>query len=254
MRHTVLVADDELNALSYLERYVESHNSLELIGSLKNGQEVINFCQLRVPDIILMDIEMPGISGVEAARELVRMDLHPFIIFITAYNEYAVAAFELAAFSYILKPFVYKDLDIVIRRALDQFEIIEKATFNSQIERLWESHRKTSWSGMQSITFKEKGLIKEVKFDEVLYIKSDSELLRFITQKSIHTRRLTIKTIISQLPPYFRQVHRSYLINEERIQSWKYLRNSTYEFQLLNGDKIVSSRSFQPEIRSWLKD
>lgn len=251
MKRSVLLADDEPAARDYLTRLLNKLDYIEVIGAKKNGQEVLDFCQTLKPDILLLDIEMPGVDGMTAARKLSGKLKKTVIVFITAYDQYAIQAFDQAAVGYLLKPFDEKGLLKVLDRAIEQLNIKDKADFTEQMNALWNQLDRQPTTTIQTFEIKEKGLIQKVRVDDILFVASESEYARLIAKQKDYLQRLSIKTLDQQLPDYFHRIHRSYLINKNHIASWKYA-NGKFHFTLSNGEKISSSRSYKEKISSWL--
>ncbi|MTI37911.1 LytR/AlgR family response regulator transcription factor, partial [Fulvivirga lutimaris] len=173
---------------------------------------------------------------------------------ITAYDQHAVKAFELEAIGYLLKPFSLEEFTKVINKAKQQIEMHQKVMFNERIEHLWQRMKKTAPEYLEHIEIKEKGLIKQINIIEVCCIVSDSEYIQIQTLKNNYLYRQSLEIISNQLPPHFRRVHRSNIINVQKIKTWKYLNNGTYQFELTNHTTLKSSRSYQESIKKWLSE
>ena len=250
----MIIADDEPNAREYLVQLINEMPSLKLMGAYKNGAEVIQFCKTMVPDIILLDIEMPGINGIDTARKLMQMNPNCLILFITAYDHYAIAAFELMAIGYLLKPFSTNEFEKVINRAEQMLQDRDKLQFQERIERLWKHYHSPKKTFLKTIEIKEKGLIVTVQVSDILFIKSDSEYVQITTHKGTYLQRQSLTLLLDQLPDHFHRIHRSYILNSDKIQSWRYLVNGTFQFQLAQDFSIRSSRSYQNSINDWLRN
>lgn len=251
MKYSVLIADDEANARNYLSRLVERDERLHLLGTKTNGLEVMQFCKTLAPDILLLDIEMPGMNGLEAARKVMKTNPNCLIVFTTAYNEYAISAFELEAIGYLLKPFTNDDFGSVMDRSIKLLEVREKAKFNDQIERLWEKMRIPERVYLESLEIKDRGLVQSVRVEDIFYIKSSSEYAELVTASNSHLYRISLDMLSQQLPPYFHRIHRSYLINNQHVMKCQYQNNGTYDFRFPNDEVLTSSRSYQEAIRAF---
>lgn len=252
MMITTLIADDEPHALAYLSRLVEAHPDLQLLGSLKNGREVVSYCQHLSPGLLLLDIEMPGLDGLEVARKVLKRHPESQVVFITAYDQYAIDAFEVEAVGYLLKPFDESSFRKVIKRASDQVQLQQKVQFGARVERLWHRLRTDQASHLEKIEIKQKGLVENVLVKDIIMIRADSECVRILTKNQTFIERISLRLLSEQLPPFFHRVHRSVIINSHLIQSWKYLQNGTFRFELSDGQEVRSSRSYLSDIREWL--
>lgn len=254
MSYSVLIADDEPHARAHLQRLVENAPELKFLGAYANGNEVLKYCKTLSPDIILLDIEMPGLNGIDTAHQLAQRNNNSLIIFITAYDQHAVKAFELEAIGYLLKPFSVDDFAKVINKAAQQIEMHQKIKFNERIEQLWERMRKPATEFLEHLEIKDKGLIKRINIADISCVLSDSEYIQVCTLNHNYLYRQSLELIGNQLPPHFKRIHRSHIVNIQKIKSWKYLNNGTYQFELTNNTTLKSSRSYQDSIKQWLSD
>ncbi|MDW3190985.1 MAG: LytTR family DNA-binding domain-containing protein [Cytophagales bacterium] len=252
MIRTVLIADDEPNAREYLTRLISKRDDLKLLGAMKNGQEVLNFCQTMMPDILILDIEMPGVNGLEVARMLTRKSIKTTIIFSTAFDQYAIDAFNVAAIGYLLKPYGQQQLNQVIDRSLAQLMTQDRAEFSKKIQSVWEQLERKPNDHLQAIEIKEKGLIRTIPAEELIQLEADSEYVKLHTHQSVFLHRTALSLLEKQLPPYFRRVHRSFIINTNHMTSYKYLGENRFEFTMTNKMKVTSSRSYREAINQWL--
>lgn len=243
MRLSILTADDEPHARRHITQLLSKDDDVEVIYECKNGTEVLNFLSTKEPDIIFLDINMPGISGIEVASKL--KSTNSLIIFSTAYDEYALKAFELEAFDYLLKPFGEKRFKEVLNRAKLAIEKTRQATFSQKFADLYKDYNQTIAPHLTKFIIKEKGFEKTIKVNEILYLEASAvyAILHINTKKVLY--RASLNLLEQQLPPNFIRVHRSYIINENFIKSCKYLNNSTYMIIMKNEDKIISSRKYK---------
>ena len=137
MTYTVLVVDDEPHARRFLSSMLKKDSSFQLLGECANGKEAINFCKTQTPDIIFLDIQMPGMTGLEVAFQLRK--INSLIIFSTAYDQYAIQAFEVEALDYLIKPFTDKRFNEVLNRAKDMIELNQRKVFSERVERLFKN-------------------------------------------------------------------------------------------------------------------
>jgi two-component system, LytTR family, response regulator len=254
MKYSVLIADDESNARNYLSRVVDEYEQFQLLGAKSNGLEVVKYCQTLMPDVLLLDIEMPGLNGIDTARKIMKMNSKCLIIFTTAYNQYAISAFEIEAIGYLLKPFSKEEFSKVADRSVQILETREKANFNDQIERLWEKMRKPNPIHLSVIEIKNRGFVEKIKVDDIQYIQSSSEYVELVTASEKHLYRISLDQLSEQLPPFFHRIHRSFIINNNYVKRCQYLNNGTFQFQFEKHDSLTSSRSYQEDIQEFRSD
>tara|TARA_R110001592_G_scaffold63230_1_gene193563 strand:+ start:2158 stop:2928 length:771 start_codon:yes stop_codon:yes gene_type:complete len=254
MKYTVLIVDDEPNAREYLKALISENKELELCGTCTTGNEAIEFCKTLQPDFIFLDIQMPGKSGIATAQVLHAKKTPPIIVFTTAYDQYAIQAFEVEAIGYLLKPFSIDQFTNTVKKAIAQKETTKKAQFNDRMNQLFEKYDETSPASITEFIIYEKGLETRLDIEDIEYIVSDSEYVNLHTKSRKYLKRLTLEMLTRQLPPYFIRIHRSIIINSARMTGWSYLNNGTYSFRFSDGEKLKSSRSYQKAIQGALSD
>jgi len=246
MRLSVLTADDEPHARRYIKKLLAQDDDIEVIYECKNGREVLNFLKTKVPSIIFLDINMPGISGVEVAARL--KETASIIIFSTAYDQYALKAFEVEAFDYLLKPFDSKRFYDVLQRAKLTVERVQKASFSDKLTGLYTEYHQSMTPHVTEFVVKEKGFERSIHIDEVLYVEASAVYAVLHLEKGNVLYRAALNLLEQQLPANFMRIHRSYIINCDFIASSKYLNNSTYLITMKNEAVIISSRKYKDSI------
>lgn len=252
MRLSILIADDEPHARRYIKELLSKDLDVEVIYECKNGQEVLSFLKNKIPSIIFLDINMPGISGVEVASKL--KSTASLIIFSTAYEQYALKAFEVEAFDYLLKPYGDKRFFDVLHRAKLTLERIEQATFGEKFTELYKEHHQTTSPHLTEFVVKEKGFKRVIHINEILYMEANTiyAVLHLNNDRVLY--RAALNLLEQQLPTNFMRIHRSYLINNSFIKRSKYLNNSTYMITMQNDDVIISSRKYKDILSKRLGD
>lgn len=251
-RLSVLTADDEPHARRFIKALLSENSDVEVIYECRNGKEVLDFLRHKEPDMIFLDINMPGISGVEVAEKL--KDSNSLIIFSTAYDEYALKAFELQAFDYLLKPFDHKRFFEVFERAKAHIARDQQAAFSEKFASLYQDYQESVSPHLTEFKISEKGFERIIGIHEVLYIEASSVYALLHMEEKTGVYRMSLQMLEQQLPPHFIRIHRSFIINTERVKHVKYLNNSTYAITLENGDVIVSSRKYKSSVMDKLSN
>lgn len=252
MRATLIIVDDEPHARRYIRSLLLKDIEIEILGECKNGREALEFISVHKPNIVLLDIEMPGITGIEVANQL--MSSNSIVIFTTAYNQYALKAFEVEAFNYLLKPFDEKRFYDVINRAKSIIQLNQQAKFNSTIMQLFKDFSKSQSPQLTEFKIKDKGLERVIKISEVVYLEARSVYVIIHTNDKDILYRAALNLLEQQLPSNFLRIHRSIIINLNQVEKYKYLNNNTFEFLLNNEQKVTSSRSYKNQISNKLVD
>jgi len=215
--YKVLIVDDEFLARKLLQGYVQKMPNLELVGTAQNSFEAFSFIKDHPIDILLLDIHMPDLNGIELARTLKNV---PVIIFTTAYSEYALESYEVSATDYLLKP-------ITLPRFLQAIEKAERVLANrtvtaTQPEKEPEQPQEASpipkggeGAGPSSfIMVKADYRLYKINFDDLLYIEGQHEYVSFYTKGKRITALYSLKALEEQLPPErFVRVHKSYIVS-----------------------------------------
>ena len=247
MSYSVAIVDDEVHARNYLREILGQFTELNIIAEFGNGIDLIDYCQNHTVDLIFLDIEMPGINGIQAASSLLELQASPFVIFTTAYEEYAISAFEVEAIGYVLKPYQKDDLEV----AFERFKKMQGKDFSEQLKNAQQISERTT-ENLEYMIFNERGLEHKVWLEHVLYFASDSEYVKVYLKDGFKMKRLALRWIETKLSYPFIRIHRSHLINFKQVQDWKYLNNNTYSFTFSNGQQLTSSRSYFESIKKFL--
>lgn len=221
-RLTVLVVDDERLARAEIRRHVDRHRELEWIGEASRAAEARGLIQLRPPDILLLDVQMPGESGFELLESLDRV---PAVIFTTAYPQYAAAAFEVDALDYLVKPVREERFDRAVDKLRSKFMIRDQS--------------------MSSTIFAREGdRCYFIQTDQITWIESSGNYARiYFNQQKVLVRR-SLNQLEQSLPgTHFFRIHRNAIINTHFIQQLKPQPDGRLELYLKSGEQfLVSSR------------
>ena len=206
----VLVADDELPARGELKYELSSIPNVKIMGECANGKEVLAYLKAHPNvDILFLDIEMPIMNGLECAGEILKMDLPLKIVFATGYSQFALQAFDLEAFDYILKPYSETRIRRTIERLRDSLSLRRSDTVPGEV---------TVYSQKVSIQTKDKTLMISPSREIVLVSTEKSDRSLFYTTGGIVESRMTLRDIESLLTPLgFFRTHKGYIVNLSMI-------------------------------------
>ncbi|MCV2368796.1 LytR/AlgR family response regulator transcription factor [Roseateles oligotrophus] len=210
-----LIADDEPHLAQYLKQQLaECWPELQIVAVAKNGIEAAEQINALQPDIAFLDIQMPGLTGLEVAQGI---EGDTRVVFVTAYDEYAVEAFDAAALDYLLKPLKTERLKNCVARikaALDKPPAADPSRLLEAIQRLMPGARETTQPRLRFIRATSGDLMHQVPVGDVLFFYADDKYTVVKTANGEHLIRTTITDLAAQLDPeQFWQVHRSTLIN-----------------------------------------
>jgi DNA-binding LytR/AlgR family response regulator len=234
MRLRTIIIDDEPIALAKLKSYTEKTPTLELVGEFQSGFDALEFLTNNSVDLIISDINMPDMTGLEFVRSLSNP---PMIIFITAHPQYAVESYKVSAIDYLLKPYDFADFSNSIKKALTHYEIQHKNTPAPQN------------AEPETIFIKTDTRYVRITLSEIIYIKGYGEYLRIYTQgkETPLTTLSSFAAIKEHLSEDFLQVHRSYIVNMNQVMQIE--RNRI----LIDRDTIIPiGESFKPAFQEYL--
>jgi two-component system response regulator LytT len=249
-----IIVDDEQLALEELNFLLDSIPEVKVIGQGRNGIEAIRLVEELEPDLLFLDIEMPGLNGFKVVEQLAKRDELPQIIFVTAYDQYAVQAFEVNAVDYILKPVEKLRLEKAVQRARKQLE--SEAVVNYRIKNLLNMI-KPSGQKRSKLLVKDKNRNILVDSEDVIFANVSDGVISVATKEITgEANYRTLEDLHEDLDPdVFWRVHRSYLVNINKIKEVVPWFNRT--LQLKMGDKketeIPVSRSHSRRLREFLK-
>jgi DNA-binding LytR/AlgR family response regulator len=239
---TALIADDEPLLLNYLcDRLAQLWPELELVATARNGVEALSLVHQHKPDFAFLDIRMPGLSGLQVAESL----HHTRAVFVTAFDEYAVAAFERAAADYLLKPVSDERLKKCIDRLRQQRQP-DPALLAQCLAGLQPDKNQLQWFhvGLANQT-------RLVALDEVLFFQSSDKYTELVTTHERHVIRTPLKELIRQLDSrWYAQVHRSYIVSLKAVHFVEKDLFGRYHIHLKeHADVLPLSRSFAAQFK-----
>ena len=241
----VIIADDERPAREFLKAVLREFEDVELVGEAENGADAIELIKAVKPDLALLDLQMPEISGLEVVRLLHKSQM-PLVAFITAFDQYAVEAFELNAVDYLLKPIERSRLQFTISRAVERLEQADwRSVETEKLKNVIHSYDDAARSGIiDRIPVRKREEIFLIPVDEIGSIIADGELLRITTNDNQkYNINFRLKDLEMRLDARkFVRLSRGALVNLDEITSVSPMPGGTYQIFLKNGQEIASSR------------
>lgn len=240
----VVIADDERPARSLLLAMLRTFDDVEVVGEARDGTEAVALIEAKKPDLALLDFQMPEVGGLDVVRLLRRKQM-PMIAFVTAYDEYAVQAFEMNAVDYLLKPVEAARLRETIGRAIDRLDRddarLEHAAGVRAALRAYES---AAAAPLQRIPVRKRSEIVLVPVEQVASIVADGELLHLTTARGErHTITYRLKELESRLDPeMFVRLSRGILANISMVTKATPMPGGIYVLTLTNGQELQASR------------
>jgi two-component system response regulator AlgR len=236
----ILIVDDESLARARLSRFIETANLGTVLGEAQNGIEAIAAVEKLGPDVVLMDIQMPGMDGIEAAQHLSQLDTPPAVIFTTAYDEYALQAFDVQAVGYLLKPVRAEDL----KTALSKIKKLNKV----QTKALQEGHRRSH------ISAKTHQGLELIPIENIVLFRADHKYISAFHKMGELLIDEPLKDLEEEFEGEFVRVHRNALVSVKSIVGFEKLDDGGYALRLNGFDELVPiSRRHVAGVRKLVK-
>lgn len=264
-----IVVDDEPLARRLMVSFLEEIADIDVVAECANGREAIDKVLELAPDLMFLDIMMPGLNGFEVIKKL-QPELLPMVIFCTAFERYALDAFEVHAVDYIVKPLDQQRLQLAVKRAQARFQeemhsgtsksallgaIDDISSKVSEREPLGEKADSiTALAGLEKkITIKDRDSIKLIKVGNIAWIDAAGDYMCVHADGETHIMRCTMKQLLEDLDEtVFKRVHRSTIVNLRFIEEVIPHTKGEYFLRIENGEKIKVSRNYRDSIKSFL--
>lgn len=244
-----LIVDDEPLARRTIRDLLSGDTEIEITGECGSGHEAVDFIRRQPPDILILDIQMPGMNGFEV---LARIDHGriPAIVFITAFDQYALKAFEVHAMDYLLKPFTDERFSETMRQAKSHVELREMNRLSQSLRDLLDEYARAETGALKRKSFLTRFMIKTgsrvvfVNASDVDWITADNYYIKLHVNGKSHLLRISMNELEEKLDPKrFLRIHRSTIINFDRVKELHQNPNGEYIVVLKNGTELKLSRS-----------
>ncbi len=238
-----LVADDEVLARQKLRQLLRDIPDVEIVGECASASETVELVRLTRPALLFLDIRMPGMDGFDVVGTIESEDVPmPAIVFTTAYDQYALRAFEIHAVDYLLKPFTAERLSSAIQRVRERLAAGGNAS---------RANGKPNESGAFTtrIVFKSRGRILFLPVSEIRWIGAEENYVRLSTERETHLLRETMAHLEQRLDPQqFLRVHRSFIVNLHYVKEVRNEHDGESSVIMVDGQRIAMSRTYKSRI------
>jgi two-component system response regulator AlgR len=239
----VLIADDEPLARERLAALLAELGGHRVVGQVGDGRSVLDACQPSAPDVVLLDIEMPGMDGLEAARHLATLEAPPAVVFCTAYDEHALAAFEAAAVDYLLKPVRLERLGAALQRAAER-----RAGRQKLPAPLPPGRARTH------LAARLRGSLRLIPIGEIRYLQADEKYVVVHHARGEDLVEDSLKSLEAEFAGRFLRIHRNCLVAREQIGELRRTPDGLVHAVLRDGGAVLEvSRRCLPGLRDELK-
>lgn len=244
----VLIVDDEPLARRGIGQLLETETDFVIVGEASNGQEAITLIEKLSPDLIFLDIQMPLLDGFSFIENLGSKNL-PEIVFVTAYDEHAIRAFEAGAIDYLLKPINVERFQKTLERIRYRIFSGENKSLENKLTELFNNLKPTEIAYLQRITLKENGRIHFLEVEKIDWISSLGNYVEIHSGHEKFILRETMDGIESKLNPNdFLRIRRSKIVCISKIKELQTLFNGEYSVKLFDGTELISSRRYRKNL------
>ncbi|MBN2681566.1 MAG: LytTR family transcriptional regulator DNA-binding domain-containing protein [Bacteroidales bacterium] len=242
----VIIIDDEKPARELIKAYLKEFNSIEIIAECEDGFTGLKTIQENKPDLVFLDVQMPKLTGFEMLELMEEM---PIVIFSTAYDQFALKAFEMNAVDYLLKPYSKERFTDAVNKAIEKIENIPsvrnaekvKNTINQAVEEI------------SRIVVKSGSKINVLPIDSIIYIEAQDDYVMFYTSDKKYLKKSTMNYYEAHLPKdIFIRIHRSSIVNIAFIDKIELFEKESYSLILKNGVNLKVSKTGYKELKSRL--
>ena len=261
-----IIVDDEPLALKLLRTVLSEISDVEIVAECSNGKQAVEAATQLEPELIFLDIQMPGMNGFDVIKSL-QTEIMPMVVFVTAYDQYAVDAFDLHAVDYVLKPLDSERIARSVERAIDRLKNDVDRSFKSPligaIEEISERASKEKNvepannlpDGMKrKLLVRDSGVVKVIPFDDIDWVDAAGDYMCVHAVGETHVIRSTLRDLMTKLDDnLFVRIHRSTIVNVERVVSVTPLQKGGSLLHLTQGESLKVSRNYRDSIRKFFK-
>jgi two-component system LytT family response regulator len=248
-----LIVDDEPLGRGGISARLKNEADIEIVGECANGRLAVAAIRQYAPDLLFLDVQMPGMNGFDVLQA-VGADAVPVVIFVTAFDEYALRAFDVHALDYLLKPIDDERFRLALIRARAHLQQRSESRLNQQLAALLAGLSKTARPNHDRFVIKSGGRILFVRTEEVDWIEAVGDYAQLHVGKQTYLVRETMTALEERLAAGFLRIHRSLIVNAERIKELHPLFNGEYNVILRDGTELKSSRSYRARLREYFGD
>lgn len=246
-----LVVDDEPLARARICKLLGNYEFITLLGECRNGKEALRQITDYRPDLVFLDIQMPDFNGFDVLAKM-DQDKLPFIIFVTAYDQYALKAFDVHAVDYLLKPYDNDRFGRALEHARQQILTKDQAALHHRMLNVLQEFEQQQMAEELKIEIRDRGKTQVINLLDVQCVEAQGNYLQLFLADTNYMVRQTLQAFEEKTQGHaFLRIHRSVLINTNYLAGKRYDGNGQYHFSLRNGRQVQSSRSFREDIERW---
>lgn len=247
MKIRTLIVDDEPLGRERIRTLLAGDPEIEVIGECPDGRRAVTGIEERKPDLVFLDVQMPEVDGF-GVLEAISAERMPVIIFVTAYDRYAVKAFEVHALDYLLKSFDRERFRAAVQRAKEEIRRSREGVLNERVAGLLEDLQKKK-DRLTRLVIKSAGRIVFLRVEEIDWVEAADNYVRVHAGKESHLIRETLQSLEKRLDPgKFLRIHRGSLVNLDRIRELQPIFHGDYAVKLMDGTELTLSRNYREKL------
>ena len=247
MKIRTLIVDDEPLGRERIRALLGDDTEIEVVGECSDGKQAISAVEKTCPDLLYLDVQMPEMDGF-AVLEAIAGERMPVIIFVTAYDRYAVQAFEVHALDYLLKSFDRERFQSALRRAKEQIRRSRDGLWNERLTGLLEDLQARQ-NRLTRLVIRSAGRIFFLRVEEIDWLEAADNYVRIHVGRESHLIRETLQAVESRLDSSkFLRIHRSTVVNFDRVKEVQPLFHGDYIVKLRNGTELTLSRNYREKL------
>ncbi len=246
-----LIVDDEELARRRLQRMLAAFTEVQVIGEAESGADAVAKIEAEQPDLVFLDVQMPELDGFGVLR-LVEAATLPLVIFVTAFDQYAVHAFEVSAVDYLLKPVHRQRLEQALTKAREK--LTKPETNQAQLTQLIQQFQRPATSYLQRLPVRAQGRILILNVEQITSLRVEHGVVCAATAEGEFWTKYTALTELEEVldPAVFQRVHRQAIVNLNHVREINAFDNNTARLSLTGGQQVNVSRNHLPELRKVL--
>ncbi len=242
-----IIIEDEQPARELLRHFIQKRTDIELMAEAEDGFKGVKCINEYQPDLIFIDVQMPKLTGFEMLELLPKQ---PMVIFTTAFDEFAIKAFEMHAVDYLLKPFTFDRFNLAVDRAKERMLLAVSEIKSSELS---NAFLKQSGKFLERVIIKKGDKITVIPIEHVHYFEADDDYVMVYAEEGRFLKEKTMKAFEEQLDPSkFVRIHRSYLVNIQQINSIQQYEKESYLCILKSGEKLKASKAGYKRLKELL--
>jgi two-component system LytT family response regulator len=251
-RIRALIVDDEPLAREGTRELLRAADAVQVIGECTNGRDAVEMIRRARPDLVFLDVQMPEMNGFEVLEALEEAEIPPTVIFVTAYDEYALRAFEVHALDYLLKPLDPERFSQALQRAREQLELRRKGETSERIVEMLREIRSRP-EHLDRFLVKSKGRVHFIDASGIDWIEAAGNYVKLHTAGDSYLIRETMTALEGRLDPrQFLRIHRSSIVNIDRVKELHPMFGGEYTVVLKDGTELTLSRTYRSKLQGRL--